>query len=196
MSRHSRYLVAIAAVVALVQIGILGSMILSRAAILQNGQEIVLKVLPVDPRDLLRGDYVRLDYNISSVPVELFEGVDPAADAADLETDAVFVRVRQGEEGIWEAVAARFAEPPQAPAAEGDVDIRGTTFVRNLTNAKIVAVDYGIERFYLPEGEGRPIEEGIRERTFRMVVAVGAGGTAQIKAFYDGDALIYSEPLY
>jgi len=48
----------------------------------------------------------------------------------------------------------------------------------------------------LPEGEGKPIEQGLGERPFRMKIAVGEGGTAQIKAFYDGDELIYTEPVY
>jgi uncharacterized membrane-anchored protein len=37
-------------------------MIESRAAILRDGTEIVLQVEPIDPRDLMRGDYVRLQY--------------------------------------------------------------------------------------------------------------------------------------
>ena len=33
-----------------------------------QGKEIMLKVVPVDPRDTLRGDYVTLRYEISSIP--------------------------------------------------------------------------------------------------------------------------------
>lgn len=194
MKLHSRYLVAIAIVLALVQIGVLASMILGRAAILRDGREVVLEVLPVDPRDLLRGEYVRLDYNISSLPITLFEGL--ASDDAYLETEIVHVRVSPGEEGIWQPVAARFGAAPQAPVRADEVDIRGTTFVRDVSRAQFIAVDYGIERFYLPEGDGRALEENLRQRNFRMAVAVDDRGTAQIKAFYDGDMLIYREPLY
>jgi uncharacterized membrane-anchored protein len=194
MKLHSRYLVAIAVVLALVQIGVLASMIMGRAAILRDGREVALEVLPVDPRDLLRGEYVRLDYNISSVPIELFEGLAP--DRTDLDTDTVYVRVSPNEEGIWQPVAARFGAAPQALPETDEVDIRGTTFVRNVSGAKIIAVDYGIERFYLPEGEGRAVEENLRARNFRMTVAVDDRGAAQIKAFYDGETLIYREPLY
>ena len=68
----SRYNIVIAAaVLALAQIGFLGWMIAGRAALLRNGQEVLLKVEPVDPRDLLRGDYVRLGYEISRIPVEM-----------------------------------------------------------------------------------------------------------------------------
>jgi uncharacterized membrane-anchored protein len=194
MKAHSRYLVAIAIAVALVQIGVLASMIMSRAAILRDGREVVLEVQPVDPRDLLRGDYVRLGYNISSLPIELFERA--ASDPVELDSDTVYVRVRPEEGGIWQPVAARFGEPPRSPVGEKEVDIRGTTLVRNISGSTQISVDYGIERFYLPEGEGRPIEEGLGERSFRMAVAVSGDGTAQIKAFYDGDELIYREPLY
>ena len=57
-------------------------------------------------------------------------------------------------------------------------------------------VDYGIERFYLPEGEGLEIERDMNTRNFFMKVAVGRSGTAQIKAFFDGDRQLYAEPLY
>ena len=36
-----------------------------RVSLLSSGQEVVLQTVPVDPRDLLRGDYVILRYDIS-----------------------------------------------------------------------------------------------------------------------------------
>ncbi len=36
--------------------------------VLRVGQVILLETQPVDPRDLLRGDFVRLNYKISDVP--------------------------------------------------------------------------------------------------------------------------------
>ncbi|MBO6901769.1 MAG: GDYXXLXY domain-containing protein [Rhizobiaceae bacterium] len=194
MRHQSRYLLAIALAVAVIQIGVLASMIVSRAAILRDGREVVLEVHPVDPRDLLRGDYVRIGYNISSLPKEIFEGV--SGETGDVDGSAVFVRLEAGEGGIWNAVSARFGEPPSAARAQNQVDIRGATPIGNVSQAQLIAVDYGIERFYLPEGEGKSIEEGLGERPFRMIVAVDDSGAAQIKAFYDGDTLIYREPLY
>jgi uncharacterized membrane-anchored protein len=190
---HSRYLLPIAIAVALVQIGILGSMIYGRAAILRDGREVTLSVLPVDPRDLLRGDYVRISYNISSLPAALVE----EADKADPSERTVYVRLRPAASGVWEPVAARFGKPPDAQRQPQDVDIRGFSSVPpDAIGSSFLSVDYGIERFYLPEGEGKPIEEGIGERPFSMKVAVADDGTAQIKAFYDGDTLIHAEPIY
>ena len=60
-------IVAAALVVVLVQASVVGAMILERAAILSQGREIVIRTVPIDPRDLFRGDYVILRYGVSRV---------------------------------------------------------------------------------------------------------------------------------
>ncbi len=47
--------------------------------VLRDGREITLKVEPVDPRDLLRGDYVSLCYEISRIPVSQITNLPPEA---------------------------------------------------------------------------------------------------------------------
>ena len=37
---------------------------------LKTGREVLLKTVPVDPRDMLMGDYVILNYEISQVPID------------------------------------------------------------------------------------------------------------------------------
>lgn len=190
-----RWLILAAAAVAVVQIGFLVSMIAGRAAVLRSGQEVVLQVEPVDPRDLLRGDYVTLAYNISRLPVGLFP--ERPEERAQGEGDrTVFVRLKAGEDGVFRPVAARFGQRPEPAAAEGEVDMRGATRSRWSASTQFVSVRYGIERFYVPEGEGREIESDLRERAFRMKVAVGRDGAAQIKSFHDGETMLYAEPLY
>ena len=62
--------------------------------------------------------------------------------------------------------------------------------------ATAVLPDYGIERFYLPEGEGMAIQNDMRVRPFGVKVAVSKRGQAQIKALMDGDRTLFEEPLY
>ena len=57
-----RYILA-----ALVLCGLILAAVVQRAGILRSGQEVRLEVVPVDPRDLFRGDYVVLDYRIGTV---------------------------------------------------------------------------------------------------------------------------------
>ena len=188
---QGRWLVVAALVAAMAQIAVLGWMIMGRAAILRDGTEVTLLTQPVDPRDLLRGDYVRITYNISTVPLELFTGALPQEGGPH----PVEVRLRPGDDGIWKVVAAAFGELPGEPGAD-EVDMRGQSDASIRSAMVNVPVDFGIERYYLPEGTGRPIEEGIGERRFTMTVMVSDAGQAQIKALYDDGQLVFEEPLY
>ncbi|TKT76785.1 GDYXXLXY domain-containing protein [Aquamicrobium sp. LC103] len=185
------WLLPAALIVALVQIAVLASMIAGRTAILRNGQDVVLEVQPVDPRDLLRGDYVTLGYNISSLSRDIFTSPENGIEGEHW----VFVRLQEGENGIWQPVAARLDTPFEDETPAGQVMIKGmmTDAWRDQERLSVV---YGIERFYLPEGQGRQIEADMRQREFRMRVAVAADGTPQIKAFLDGGTMLYEEPLY
>ena len=49
------------------QVAVLGAMIVHQARPLVTGDTILLRVVPVDPRDLFRGDYVILSYDFSRV---------------------------------------------------------------------------------------------------------------------------------
>lgn len=193
MSR--RWILPIALIVAVAQIAFLYSMIASRSSILRDGKEIFLSVEPVDPRDLLRGDYVILRYNISFIPSSLFQNM-PEDFGSDDEYKDVFVRLKPDENGIWQAVSARFGQTPEPVANSDEIDIRGKARMTHFSDYTSLNVSYGLERFYVPEGEGREIESNLGVRPFRMKVAVTDDGASQIKAFYDGDKMLYAEPLY
>jgi uncharacterized membrane-anchored protein len=191
---RGRLLVVMALVVAAAQIGFLAWTIVGRAAILRNGTEIALTIQPVDPRDLLRGDFVSLSYNISRLPKILF--AQTPDDAGTYRHRTIHVRLKPGSDGIWQAVSASVDRPPDTAPAAGEVDIRGTAYTNWTDNGQDVFVRYGIERYFVPEGEGRALETDPDLRSFVMRVAVSREGNAQIKALYDGDRLVYAEPLY
>ena len=194
MKRDNR-LVALSLVVALAQISFLTWVIAGRAEILRDGRAIALRVHPVDPRDLLRGDYVRLGYDISSIPVSLIENLP--TDLATTRAGPIYVRIKKAEDGYWHAVSASLYEPASAAEDDGTVELRGQVAAGwSLGPDASLSVDYGIERFYLPEGEGRAIEQDMRTRAFGIRLAVASDGTAQIKALMDGETTLYEEPLY
>lgn len=200
----TRYKLVVAAIVlALAQIGFLGWMIVGRAAILRDGKEILLKVEPVDPRDLLRGDYVRLGYDISRIEVEKIANL-PQGEPTSVDGPVV-VRLKKDADGYWRATSA-WLGAATTPASGGEVDLLGeVSSAWSLTPGSTITVDYGIERFYVPEGEGLAIEEEMRKRnagaepelrSFGIKVAVGSNGSGQIKALMDGDTMLFEEPLY
>lgn len=187
-------LVLAAIVLALVQIGFLSWILAGRAAVLRDGREVLLKVEPIDPRDLLRGDYVRLNYEISDIPVRIVSNA-PAGEFRS-EDGPIFVRLGMEEDGYWRPRSATLGAPAGAPAP-GEVDIRGEVRRGWPGGPKgSYNVNYGIDRYYVPEGEGREIESNMRERPFSILAAVGPDGRAQVKALMDGETRLYAEPLY
>jgi len=190
-----RKLIFASVALALVQIIFLGWMIVDRAAVLRDGREVLLKVEPVDPRDLLRGDYVILSYGISRIPLSMIADIDELDEELATRTTIV-VRLRKAQDGYWEAANA-WVKPPPAPAGADEVDIEGQIPALNRVHMQgEVRVTYGIERFYLPEGEGRAIERDMGTRPFAVRVAVSKAGKSQVKALIDGDQLLFQEPLY
>ena len=53
--------------IVIMQIAVLGVMIGNRVCLLDTGVKVLLKCEPVDPRSLISGDYVILNYEISSL---------------------------------------------------------------------------------------------------------------------------------
>src|ERR671921_157628 len=72
---------------------ILVAMIGLRALPLVTGQTVLVRVVPIDPRDLFRGDYVTLSYDFSRVPPEGVEGIsaDERGNKSKLEGRTVYV---------------------------------------------------------------------------------------------------------
>ncbi len=179
-----------ALLVAGVQTAALGYMIESRASILRSGRDVRLKTVPVDPRDLLRGDYVILSYDISRLQPELFKGDTPKQS----EEAEVYVRLERQLDGFWAATEASFA--PLSPAGDSVV-LRSLPFTYYPSSAlSSVNVEYGIERFYVPEGEGRTLEEARNAEALSVNIRVDAKGKAQIREIAVNGSPVYEEPLY
>jgi len=183
------YLVA-AILVAGLQTLILGYIIQSRASILASGTEVLLKTAPVDPRDFLRGDYVVLNYDISSVPVSTVTGGIPA----EAGEQTLWVRLKRQPDGFWGIVESSFAE---LPAASDTVVLRSLPFYSyGPGSGETIRVEYGIERYYVPEGEGKPLEEARNEGVVSIAASVSSSGAAQIRSLVVDGKPAYEEPLY
>lgn len=192
MPRKPYLLVAALASVVLL-CGALAWMIADRAAILRDGREIVLKTEPIDPRDLLRGRYVRLNYAISRIAPIHFQHEKP--DYFDSGT-TVFVRLEEGDDGLWYAAEARIGAIPE-DRDSGAVWIRGETRYRMASTDMPASVEYGMERFYLPEAVAPAVEQRMRDGAVtEIVAAVADDGRAQIKALRQAGETIYTERLY
>lgn len=168
-------------IVAGTQSAVLGAMVIDRALLIHQGREIVLDVHPVDPRSLFRGDYVILNYDSIS-------RLDPSTLAAPLkETRTLFVALRRGAEG-WQPVATTVHYPDKV---EGDDVVLKGQMPRGSTRQ----VRYGIESYFVPEGEGKRLEKLIGKDQLKVIVAVGNTGRAAIKGLVVDGQRVYDEPI-
>ncbi|MCF3642108.1 GDYXXLXY domain-containing protein [Rhizobium sp. TRM95111] len=185
--------VVAALVAALAQTAVLGYMVESRASILRNGAEVRLKTVPVDPRDLLRGDYVTLSYEISTIPGSLLVGPPPESGS----WQPMWVRLAAGADGLWQASEASFS-----PLAGKDGTVVAETlptYYYPLGDGSVPAnlsASYGIERYYVPEGEGLVLEEARNQQALEVVARVSAAGRMQISRILLRGEPVYDEPLY
>jgi uncharacterized membrane-anchored protein len=194
MRRHKRHLLQAALVSAFALAAVPAWMIVDRASILRDGTEILLKSEPVDPRDLLRGQYVRLNYPaISSLAGQLFE---LSGDDRIDRNATVFVRLEPGPDGYAKATEVAVGSSPPEPRDTG-VWMKGGIGHDVVANSVYVLADYGIERFYAAEEIAPEIERQMRADVVTdILVAVAPDGRAQIKALRQRDRTIYTERLY
>ncbi|AYA37736.1 hypothetical protein D3Y59_12170 [Hymenobacter oligotrophus] len=140
------------------------------SAISSYGRAVVLRTSPVDPRDLLYGDYVTLNYDISQLPRPLWRGSE-----APRRHRPVYVELRPTPAGYYEAVAVYPAEPASLPADH--VALRG--WIVNVWRQGL-QLRYGLERYYVPEGEGRKLERRAGRQPLLVHVSVAPWDQSRI----------------
>jgi uncharacterized membrane-anchored protein len=149
---------------------------------LSAGKTIRLETERVDPRDLLRGDYLILNYKISNVPTNLFS--PPVATNMPTNTK-IFVALAPGTNQFYEVMRASSNE--FAPAAN-EVLLKGASVWHRWNTTNAVHVEYGLERYFVAEGKGNP------RGKLTVEAVVPASGHASIKrVFVDG--IPYAEAM-
>ncbi|MCX9014247.1 MAG: GDYXXLXY domain-containing protein [Candidatus Methanoperedens sp.] len=137
------------------------------------GEEILLKTVPVDPRDLLRGDYVNLGYEISTI------NLSNTPHTGNFNSkDEIYATLSMS--GKFWSVTQAGAEKPALQRNE--VCMKGK--VTN-TYGGILRVRWGIESYFVPEGKGRDIE--LNTRNVSVKAAVDSNCRAVIKELYIND---------
>ncbi|MFA5411365.1 MAG: GDYXXLXY domain-containing protein [Candidatus Omnitrophota bacterium] len=146
------------------------AMIIPNQSILSRGRAVVLETVPVDPRDLLRGDYVVLRYKISSLDLSRIK-----SEKADYRRgEVIYVRL-EPKGRFWEAAAVQSKK-----TADNVTYIKGR--VRQSYNKQLRVV-YGIESYFVPEGEGKELERSMlgSKSSVNVEVMVDSSGNALIK---------------
>ncbi len=166
----------------ILQVLVLAYMAGEREYILKTGTIIHLRTAPVDPRDIFRGDYVRLNYDISRIAADTLKDVENFKEIK--KGKKLYVGLKEGPNGLYEMTHAQFQKP------EGGLYLAG----RSPNRYKIpqpgfpIWIHYGIEAYFVEQGAGRAIEKrrGTRTETqvpLEMAIAVGGNGKSVISGY-------------
>jgi uncharacterized membrane-anchored protein len=128
---------------------------------LWTGQEASLKVIPVDPRSIFRGNYARLSYEISRIPDTAL-----SIDTAVRFDQYVYVMLKPDAEGLLSFAGASVERP------ESGMYIRGRYLGDN-------QIKYGIEAYFAPREKAIALE-GLLRRGGVAKVMIAANGKAAL----------------
>ena len=176
-------------------VAVLGSGVFIQENLRRNGQQVILATLPVDPRDILRGDYVDLAYEIGrgekavafaktlrvSQPIYtlLTLGEDNRVISYDFSTEkpksGVYIR---GEGVVYEDDFVTDAQTDTSPTMQGTIHYPQ------------------IEQYFVPEGKGWAIDRmGWAEsgKTIEVKIALRHGRAQILQLLVDGKPLDFSQ---
>jgi uncharacterized membrane-anchored protein len=170
---------AIAAIV--LQVLMLAYIAGEREWILRTGKTVWLRTAPIDPQDAMRGDYVRLDYDISRVERALWrDGLAVTNQVQDLarRDTKVFASLRVAPDSRAEIVSLSDQRPAEGLFLRGRIEPSwGST----------LKVRYGIEAFFMEQGRAEKLEnQRLQERRgvpLNTEVALGRNGIGVLKGY-------------
>lgn len=179
----------------LIQVALLAAMVVDRAQVLREGTEVKLQTRPIDPRDFLRGDYVVLGYDMSQLKTGALKDL-PSGSSHPV----VFVKLAPNRDGFYEVVSVHAAP---VPVTSSEVLIRGRVRYgascggsEKPTFCNEISIRYNLESYFVPEGEGKKLEDARNARKLTIVAAVLPSGRAAIKRLLLDGQPVYEEPWY
>ncbi|MFK4437920.1 putative membrane-anchored protein/putative membrane protein [Paenibacillus sp. RC21] len=134
------------AVVIVLQLGVIGYQTVRSETLLATGASIKLKLAPVDPRSLLQGDYVMLNYDIST-----------PFSQDNWNRGKVKVVLTPGSQGVY--IADRLYQ-------DGEKLSNHEVILNGQWNGS--RIQYGIENYFIPEGTGRNVEQNAHYAYIRV----------------------------
>ena len=182
--------------VALLQVALLLVVAVKREWILHQGTTVYLRTAPVDPRDIFRGDYVALKYDITQLTTPLiqqFKKNHPTIGEAlvdNKEHHIVYLSLKLDAKNIASIDKLSLIKPNEQPFIKAYMGKGIGNSWRGRDQIKM-----GIEKYFVEQGKGLDLEEkrGKRDdwqRPMEVEVALGSDGTAAIKSYRWSDVAI------
>ena len=168
------------AVLVLAQLGVLAWMVFDRNQLVSRGEKILLECEPIDPRSLLSGDYVILNYRISRFgPGEVEQLL--RGEKSFRKSRPVWVVLEKAEDSDFHEATAITGDP--GLLEDGETFLRGKVASFNGSHLRI---RYGLEQYFVPQNQGKAIEREMNKASVEVAVNPGGDG-AVTRIFIEGE---------
>jgi uncharacterized membrane-anchored protein len=169
--RHrSKLLIGLIAIQTLFLLGIAGT----SYAVSWFGKEIRIQTVPIDPTDLLYGDYVILNYEISRLDRSLWKG---PSDHVPKQGESVYVILKPGTgtKGIYEVVSIN---DNKLAVQKDEVILKGRV---TYSDDMHINMKYGLEKYYVPQNTGKELEKQAGKGSLAAKVKVAPWGSSVLE---------------
>lgn len=136
-----------------------------------TAETVLLKVAPMDPRDLARTNPSAVSYEISTIDLASVAG-------DDVYGGPLWVELQRGDDGYWHAVAVHWR---RERALAGTVLVQGQAQPSGAPGSSI-HVRYGIEQVFVPDGSAASLPSG-QQHAIAVDVRVDRFGNAAPRRF-------------
>ncbi len=152
-----------------------------------NSDRVRFEVVPVDPRDMMRGEYIILGYEFSRLPNDptmldstllTYMGGFTNNNPGKQKNNNVYISLKLIPlENIWKPTYFAINPPEKGRYIKGKIESRGS-------------IKFGIEALYVQEGKGILYEQAVRDRKLVAEVYLAPDGSAQMKTVHILDTKI------
>ena len=165
-----------------VQAAIVTVMLVKAVMPLWTGQEVMIMARAVDPRDLMRGDYVALDYDLNLLKTQQLKS-DLKPGTSVTYGEDLYVTLRLSDSGA--VPTGVYRTPPQ-----GELMIKGRpTYAQSMPEARDtfrfsgLSMSFGIEEYYTDPQSAQQLDRRLRTGTRIPVhLMIDSDGNARIRS--------------
>ncbi|MGA1867270.1 MAG: GDYXXLXY domain-containing protein [bacterium] len=153
-----------------------------RELIVRHGDIVFMRTAPVDPRDLFRGDYVRLAYEVSNLPSKYVPGSE--VEAMKEPEKKAYLSFTTDQRGVVTPLSLSLQKPCEGRFISG--------YTQRTWQKDTISVRFGIEKYFMQQKKGLVLERGESVEgvhiPLEMEVAVGKrSGIAVLKGYRYAD---------
>ena len=135
---------------------------------LQTGEEVFLKIIPVDPRDILRGDYIILRYEIQeNEKIKKF-----IVDKNLSNGDEIYLILEKDKNKNGYLKTISLIKPKNKLFIKAEIKNKNDIY-------------FGIDKYFVPEKKGR-----INQENLKVLVSVDKYGYVKIKNLYRNNTIV------